>query len=184
LSQVGALFPPELPPTELSAFAREAEALGLDELWLAEDAFHAGGISQAMAALGATERVTVGIGILPVPVRIPAFAAMEIATIGALYPGRLLVGFGHGITNWMEQVGALPKQRLAALKEALIICAGLLDGRRVDLEGDTARVRSGAVVHPPPVRVPLLVGAPWNPPQTSRDARTDGCRRPGSGPAK
>jgi 5,10-methylenetetrahydromethanopterin reductase len=163
LIKLGVLFPRDLPPTELAEFAREAEALGLDELWLAEDAFYAGGIAQAMAALGTTERVTVGIGILPVPVRIPAFAAMEIATIGSLYPGRLVVGFGHGITDWTEQVGAVQKQRLVALREALIICAGLLSGSRVDLDGDTARVRSGALVHPPLTRVPLLVGASMAP---------------------
>ena len=36
---------------------------------------------------GATSRVTVGIGLLPVPLRNVALTAMEIATMARLFPG-------------------------------------------------------------------------------------------------
>ena len=45
--------------------ARAAEDAGLEELWLWEDCFLEGGISAASATLAWTERLRVGVGLLP-----------------------------------------------------------------------------------------------------------------------
>ena len=40
------------------------------------------------------------------PLRNPALAAMEIATIARLFPDRFVPAVGHGVLDWMGQVGA------------------------------------------------------------------------------
>src|SRR3712207_6924974 len=42
----------------------------------------------------------------PVPLRNVALTAMELATLGRLFPGRIRGGVGHGVQEWMAQVGA------------------------------------------------------------------------------
>ena len=48
----------------------------------------------------------VGVGLLPVPLRNPALLAMELATVARLWPDRLVATLGHGVLEWMGQVGA------------------------------------------------------------------------------
>ena len=106
---LGMMFRREHAPEALPDFARRAEKAGFDELWVVEDCLYASGIASAATALACTDSMKVGLGIMPAVVRNPAFAAMEIATLARLYPGRFLPGFGHGLAEWMRQVGAFPK---------------------------------------------------------------------------
>ncbi|MCZ9336673.1 LLM class flavin-dependent oxidoreductase, partial [Streptomyces sp. TRM76130] len=69
MTALGAVFRPQLAPERLRVVARTADEAGLDELWLWEDCFREGGISTAAAALAWTERIRVGVGLLPVPLR-------------------------------------------------------------------------------------------------------------------
>ncbi|HEV7949366.1 MAG TPA: LLM class flavin-dependent oxidoreductase, partial [Glaciihabitans sp.] len=96
---VGVMLPRDLPANEVIAFARRAEGLGFDEVWVVEDLGFRGGIAQAAAVLASTTHVTVGVGILPAGARNVAFAAMEIATLEELFPGRVVVGIGHGMPD-------------------------------------------------------------------------------------
>ena len=98
-------------PRQPEHFARHAaavEAAGLDELWLWEDCFLAGGIAASATALAATRRIVVGLGVMPAVFRDPVACAMEIATLARLHPSRFIAGLGHGVPAWMERIGALP----------------------------------------------------------------------------
>jgi alkanesulfonate monooxygenase SsuD/methylene tetrahydromethanopterin reductase-like flavin-dependent oxidoreductase (luciferase family) len=106
MTTLGAVFRPQLPPEKLRDIARAAEAAGLEELWFWEDCFLESGIATASAALAWTERLRVGIGLLPVPLRNVALTAMETATLDRLFPGRFTLTVGHGVQDWMGQVGA------------------------------------------------------------------------------
>lgn len=77
MTAVGAVFLPQFAPETLRAVARTADDAGLDELWLGEDCFLHAGIASAAAALARTERLRVGVGLLPVPLRNVALSAME-----------------------------------------------------------------------------------------------------------
>ena len=83
---IAVVLRPTLPPERIAEQALAAEAAGASELWLWEDCFLTGGIATAAAALAATQRIVVGLGILPAPVRNAAFAAMELATLARLHP--------------------------------------------------------------------------------------------------
>src|SRR4051794_23084025 len=102
----GVVFRPQSPPEELRAVVEHVEAAGGAELWLRGDCLLEGGPTTAAAALAWSERIHIGVGLLPVPLRNPALAAMEIATLARLFPGRLTVALGHGVQDWMAQVGA------------------------------------------------------------------------------
>jgi 5,10-methylenetetrahydromethanopterin reductase len=155
---LGFVIRPEHPPEDLAATAARVEAAGFDELWLWEDCFFAGGIAATATALAATSRIRVGLGIFPAPARNAAFAAMEIAALARVYPGRVLPGIGHGVGDWMRQVGAKPESELALLEEMVVAIRALLAGEEVRGEGRYVRLRGVRLDHPPEEVPPVYTG--------------------------
>lgn len=153
--QLGIMFRCQHPPEALRAFAQRAELAGYDELWVVEDCFFGGGIASAGAALAATESIHVGLGIMPAVVRNAAFAAMEIATLARLHPGRFLPGFGHGVAAWMRQIGAFPPSQLAALEEVTAAVRALLRGEAVTVDGRYVQL-DHVQLEFPPAEAPLV----------------------------
>lgn len=152
------MFDRDWPPEGLPAFARRVEELGLDDLWVVEDLGWNGGISAAAAALAATERLRVGIGIAPAPLRSPALLAMELATLARVHPGRLVAGIGHGVPEWMASVGAAPRSPLALLEETITSVRALLHGERVEVSGREVQIDGLELVHPPADPPPVVAG--------------------------
>jgi alkanesulfonate monooxygenase SsuD/methylene tetrahydromethanopterin reductase-like flavin-dependent oxidoreductase (luciferase family) len=158
LTRLGVMFQASRPVRELPELARHAEALGLDELWMAEDCFLHSGPAAASAALAVTERLSVGIGLLPVSVRNPAIAAMELATLANLYPSRTRVAFGHGVEAWMRQIGARPADRIVALEEIVGTVRSLLHGEEVSYTGRAVSIDAVALEAPPDPPPTVLIG--------------------------
>jgi alkanesulfonate monooxygenase SsuD/methylene tetrahydromethanopterin reductase-like flavin-dependent oxidoreductase (luciferase family) len=156
---VGAVFRPQIPPERLAAAAAAADAAGLDELWLWEDCFLAGGISAAAIALANSERLKVGIGVLPVPMRNVAVTAMEIATLDRAFPGRVRVGVGHGVQDWMAQIGEKVASPMTLLREYVTVLRALLRGERVTYDGRYVKVVDVGLDWPPDPKVQLLLAA-------------------------
>ncbi|MFI0718386.1 LLM class flavin-dependent oxidoreductase [Streptomyces sp. NPDC021224] len=156
--RIGVMYDREWDPAGLAGFARQAEEIGLDDLWVVEDLGWNGGVSAAAIALGATTRIRVGIGIAPAPLRSPALLAMELATLERAFPGRLVAGIGHGASNWMAQVGAAPRSPLAMLDETITAVRALLRGEKVELDGREVRLDGVRLVHPPEVAPPVVAG--------------------------
>ncbi len=153
---IGVMLPRDLPADQFRAYAQRAEALGFEELWVVEDCFFRGGVAQAAVALATTDRIRVGIGILPAAVRNAAFTAMEVATLAELFPGRLDVGIGHGMPGWMRQVGAWPTSPLTLLGEHLDAVRSIVRGGRVDADGRYVRL-DGVDLNSPPSSVPRVL---------------------------
>jgi alkanesulfonate monooxygenase SsuD/methylene tetrahydromethanopterin reductase-like flavin-dependent oxidoreductase (luciferase family) len=130
----------------------------VDDLWVVEDLGWNGGISAASLALGATQRLRVGIGIMPAPLRSPALLAMELATLARVFPGRLVAGIGHGVPEWMASVGVAARSPLALLEETISSVRALLRGERVELEGREVRLADIQLVHPPVEPPPVVAG--------------------------
>jgi alkanesulfonate monooxygenase SsuD/methylene tetrahydromethanopterin reductase-like flavin-dependent oxidoreductase (luciferase family) len=146
---LGVMFRREHAPEDLPGFARRAEEAGFDELWVVEDCFYASGIASAAVALACTESITVGLGIMPAVVRNPVFAAMEIATLARLYPGRFSPGIGHGVEGWMHQIGAFPTSQLKALEEVTVTIRALLAGEALTIDGSHVRLEDAELLYPP-----------------------------------
>lgn len=156
--QLGFAFTPAMPPERLRPVARAVEAAGLDELWVWEDCFTESGIASAALALGATERVKVGIGLLPVPLRNVAITAMELATLERAVPGRLIGGIGHGVQPWMQQVGARVESPVTLLREYADALRRLLDGETVSAAGRYVHLDDVTLGWPPETRLPVMIG--------------------------
>ncbi|MEU2338264.1 LLM class flavin-dependent oxidoreductase [Streptomyces sp. NPDC006654] len=159
MTALGAVFRPQLPPERLRDVVRVADEVGLEELWLWEDCFREGGISAAAAALAWSERVRIGVGLLPVPLRNVALTAMEAATLHRMFPGRAVLGVGHGVQDWMGQVGVRAQSPLTLLREHLDALRGLLRGERLSVSGRYVRLDDVALDWPPPTPVRVLAGA-------------------------
>jgi 5,10-methylenetetrahydromethanopterin reductase len=156
---LGVIFHPAFPPGKLVSYARRAEEAGFNELWLWEDCFLPGALTSAAVVLASTERIKVGIGILPATVRNPLFTAMELTTLASLYPGRFIPGFGHGVESWMKQIGAYPKSTLKALEETVLAVRALLHGERVTMQGDHVHMEDVKMQTVPAEIPPLYIGA-------------------------
>lgn len=156
--RLGVMIDRDLLPESLVGTVTRLEALGVDEIWVVEDLGWGGGISAAATVLASTDRVRVGIGIMPAPLRNPALMAMEIATLARLHPGRFVAGIGHGVQEWMRRVGAAAPSPLTLLEETFATVRALLDGRRVEHHGAAVTVDGVELVHPPTEAVHLLAG--------------------------
>lgn len=159
MTELGVVFRPQSPPERLREVVRAAQEADIAQLWVWEDCFAEGGLTVAAAALAWSSSLQVGIGLLPVPLRNPALTAMEIATLARMFPGRLLPGLGHGVLDWMGQVGARVASPMTLLREHVTAVRALLNGETVSVEGRYVRLDGVALDWPPAVVPPLYVGA-------------------------
>ena len=158
VTRLGINFVPTLPPSRLRSLARAADQAGLDELWVWEDCFKESAVASAAAALAWTERITLVISLMPVPLRNPALCAMELANLSGMFPGRLVAGLGHGVQDWMDQVGARVDSPLTLLEEYATAVVRLLAGERVSADGRYVRLQDVALDWPPIPPPPLMLG--------------------------
>ncbi|NUT36231.1 MAG: LLM class flavin-dependent oxidoreductase [Hamadaea sp.] len=157
---LGAVFLPQWAPERLRPVVTAADEAGLDELWLWEDCFFESGIATASAALAWSQRVRVGVGLLPAPLRNVAITAMEVATLQRLFPDRIRIGVGHGVQDWMGQVGARVESPMTLLTEYLTALKALLRGEKVTTHGRYVHLDDVALVWPPGAdALEILVGA-------------------------
>jgi alkanesulfonate monooxygenase SsuD/methylene tetrahydromethanopterin reductase-like flavin-dependent oxidoreductase (luciferase family) len=159
MTTLGAVLLPSTPPERLRSVVTAADGAGLEELWLWEDCFLTGGLSTAAAALAWSQRLRVGVGLLPVPLRNVALAAMETATLFRLFPDRAIIAAGHGVQDWMGQVGARAESPLTLLREYTFALRALLAGERVSTQGRYVRLDDVALDWPPLTPAPILLGA-------------------------
>ncbi len=155
---VGMCFDRSLPAPFVVEVAEALEAARVDQLWVIEDCFYTAAVSLAATALARTHELTVGIGILPAVARNPAVTAMELATLANLAPGRVVAGIGHGVQEWMEQMGARTASPLTTLDEAITIVRRLLHGETVTFDGAEYTMRGVALDAPSADPPPVLAG--------------------------
>ena len=156
--KLGVCFPREMDPRLIRDVAVRADAGGIDELWVIEDCFFTAGISLAATALAVTERLGVGLGILPAVARNPAITAMELATLAGLAPGRVVGGIGHGVQEWMGQIGARQPSPVTALEEVLTAVRRLLAGETVTTHGRFVHLDDVTLDRSPDPVPPVLAG--------------------------
>jgi alkanesulfonate monooxygenase SsuD/methylene tetrahydromethanopterin reductase-like flavin-dependent oxidoreductase (luciferase family) len=156
MASMGMIFQPTFAPEVLLPLARRSEQAGLDELWVWEDCFKESGVATVTAALAVTERLRVGVGILPMPLRNVALTAMELATIERLFPGRGRFGVGHGVLDWMGQVGRRVASPLTLMREYVPALRRLLAGEEVTVDGRYVHLDRVRLDWPPERFVPVL----------------------------
>jgi 5,10-methylenetetrahydromethanopterin reductase len=145
-----------LPPdVRIPEYAKIAERLGYERLWLFDSPAIYGDIwVSAARAAEATERLGVGTGVAIPSLRHPMVTASAIATIEEIAPGRLIPAFGTGFTgrSTMGQKGGKWADLALYLKQL----RALLAGETVVVEGQKCRMMHGDMHAPKrPINVPL-----------------------------
>jgi len=157
-------------PRELLNFACLAEEAGFDSVFVS-DHFqpwrhtdgHAPFALSWLGALGAkTSRIVMGTSVLTPTFRYhPSIVAQAFATLGELFPRRVVLGVGTGESlnevpatgfKWPE-----PKQRLARLREALRLIRQLWTEERVTFDGEFYKTINATIYDRPKVPVPIYV---------------------------
>jgi alkanesulfonate monooxygenase SsuD/methylene tetrahydromethanopterin reductase-like flavin-dependent oxidoreductase (luciferase family) len=158
VAALGVCFAREFPAGLVTQAARTLEHGGVDDLWVIEDCFYTTGVTLAAAALSVTDRLAVGLGILPAVSRNAAVTAMEFATLAELASGRVVAGIGHGVQEWMEQMGARTPSPVTTLREVLLAVRALLRGETVSTSGREVTLSEVRLEHPPSPVPPVLAG--------------------------
>lgn len=140
-------------------WARRAEDLGYESIWIAEtggpDPFVlAGAVAQV------TKRVRIGLAVSPVYIRTPATIAAAAGTVSQLSGGRFILGLGSSSHAIVENWHGTPfRKPLARVRETVTAVRGMLAGQKVALDGETLRTHGFRLMVPPAGPVPIYVGA-------------------------
>ena len=157
-------------PSELLEYSVLAEEVGFDSVWIS-DHFqpwrHTGGhapFSLAwLGALGArTHRIIMGTSVLTPTFRYhPSVVAQAFATLGSLFPERVVLGAGTGESlnevpssglKWPEQ-----KERTARFREALRLIKALWAGERISFDGEFYKTELATIYDRPAKSVPIFI---------------------------
>lgn len=158
-------------PQELLEYGVLAEQNGFDSVFVSDhlqpwrhDGGHAPFAMSWLGALGAkTERVTIGTSVLTPTFRYhPAIVAQAFATLGSLYPGRVVLGMGSG-----ESMNEVPlgiewpegKIRFAKFREAVKLIRELWADERVTFEGDHFQTDKATIYDKPEIEVPIWLAS-------------------------
>jgi coenzyme F420-dependent glucose-6-phosphate dehydrogenase len=159
-------------PTDLLDFSCFAEEVGFDSVFVS-DHFqpwkhtdgHAPSALAWLGALGArTSRAIIGTSVLTPTFRYhPSVVAQVFGTLGAMFPGRVVLGVGTG-----ESLNEVPssgikwpgaKERRDRLREAIALINKLWTEDRVTFEGQFYRTENATIYDKPRDKVPLWVAA-------------------------
>lgn len=159
-------------PKELLDYSRLAEECGFDSVFVS-DHFqpwrHTGGHAPNslvwLGALGAsTTRIVMGTSVLTPTFRYhPSIVAQAFASLGAMFPGRVVLGVGSGESlnetpasgmEWPE-----PKERTARFRESIDLIKRLWREERVTFEGQYYKTASATIYDKPEQPVPIYIAA-------------------------
>jgi coenzyme F420-dependent glucose-6-phosphate dehydrogenase len=114
------------------------------------------------AVAASTRRITIGTSVLTPTFRYhPSIVAQAFGTLGAMYPGRMVLGAGTGESlnevpatamKWPE-----PKERLARLRESVRLIRRLWTEDRVTFEGEYYQTSSATIYDRPADPVPIYI---------------------------
>ncbi len=132
------------PVGEMLATARALDEHGFDTIWLAEaypwwrkhqmEARSSTVVSALMAR--ATERLTIGWGIISPFTRHPVQVAMDARVVQELAPGRFILGFGTS-KIFLNNARMQTNKTLGPMRDAVAIVRGVLSGERFEYDGET-----------------------------------------------
>ena len=158
-------------PRALLDFAHGAERNGFDSVfvsdhfqpWRHSDG-HAPFAFSWLAATGEkTERILLGTSVVTPTFRYhPAIVAQAFGTLGALFPGRMILGVGTGEhlnegalgIEWPDN-----KERFARLREAVRLIKSLWTEQSVTYDGEYYHTRNATIYDRPDQPIPIYVGA-------------------------
>ena len=159
-------------PGPLLDFACLAEKVGFDSVYISDHfqpwKHNDGHAPSSLAWLGAlggrTSRVVMGTSVLTPTFRYhPSIVAQVFGTLGAMFPGRVVLGIGTG-----ESLNEVPatgqpwpefKERFARLRESVTLIRKLWREERVSFEGEYYKTEKATIYDRPDQEIPIYVAA-------------------------
>lgn len=146
-------------PLEIVQEARRAEADGFPAVWSAHFSRGVDTLSVLAVAGSQTNRIELGVGVVPTYPRHPLALAQQAATTQAVCGGRLTLGVGVSHRPVIEDLHGIPYTSPAQhMREYLSVLGPLLREGRVTYRGAFYQVEGGFTV-PGTGPVSILVGA-------------------------
>jgi probable F420-dependent oxidoreductase len=159
---------PDLPdPYALIGYARRAEELGFDSVWVWDHIFLGvdppfpiiDSLTLLAAVAARTSRIALGTGVLILPLRNPVILAKELASLDLIAGGRLRLGLASGwYKREFDAVGVPFQQRGRIMDRNLEILRRLWTEEQVNAEFPPHLLR-GSNLSPKPAQLPpMLIG--------------------------
>lgn len=146
-------------PPEIVEDVRAAEAAGFGSAWCTHFSRGVDALTTLAVAGSVTERIALGVGIVPTYPRHPLALAQQAAAAQVFCGGRLTLGVGVSHRPVIEDLHGLAYSSPAAhMREYLSVLVPLLREGAVSFRGEFYRVEGGFTV-PGTSPVPVLVGA-------------------------
>jgi len=158
--------------SDLLDFTCQAEVVGFDSVFIS-DHFqpwrhtngHAPYSLALMGAMGArTCKVQIGTSVLTPTFRYhPSIVAQAFGTMGAMFPGRIILGIGTG--EGLNEVPATGmewpemKERFARLRESVRLIKQLWTEERVTFDGEYYKTADATIYDRPDTPVPIFIAA-------------------------
>ncbi|MDH6278806.1 glucose-6-phosphate dehydrogenase (coenzyme-F420) [Prescottella agglutinans] len=160
-------------PRDLVELGVMAEEHGLDSVTVSDhfqpwrhNGGHAPFSIASMTAVGErTQRLQLGTSVMTPTFRYnPAVVAQAFATMGCLYPGRVMLGVGTGealneIATGFKGEWPEFKERFARLRESVQLMRDLWTGDRVDFEGEYYSTKGASIYDVPEGGIPVYIAA-------------------------
>ena len=146
--------------------SQEAARLGYSSIWTPEgsgqDSFHVCVQRWQASAEVADGGLTTGIAVSPAMHRTPLSFAMEGGTVSEITGGKFIMGIGSGGAHRpasRAQLGFGRVSALALMRDYVAVVRALVNGERVDYEGETVTMRGMRLAMRPAPRTPVYLGA-------------------------
>ncbi|MET0318229.1 MAG: TIGR03619 family F420-dependent LLM class oxidoreductase [Rhodococcus fascians] len=144
-----------------------AEQLGFDSIWVTDHMLRARNmyaytwlepLTTLAFAAAVTKTITLGTGVLLLPLRQPVLLAKTMASIQQMSNNRFILGAGTGwYPKEMHAMGVQPKERGARTDEVLDIARRLMSGEELTYSGKFYDLEN-VHVEPSPTPLPVWVG--------------------------
>ena len=141
---------------EVAAWARRAEELGLDSIWVHDSYFERDPITYLSAMGMETRRIGLGAGALNPYTRHPVVVAMTMSALDDLAPRRVTLALGSGLPLRLSQMAIPYDDTVARVSESIDQIRRLWSGQPLKLNDKVPPLQP---MFQPPHRIPIYIAA-------------------------
>jgi 1,4-dihydroxy-2-naphthoate octaprenyltransferase len=141
---------------EVAAWARRAEELGIDSIWVHDSYFERDPITYLSAMGMETRRIGLGAGALNPYTRHPVVVAMTMSALDDLAPRRVTLALGSGLPLRLSQMAIPYDDTVARVSESIDQIRRLWSGHPLKLNDKVPPLQP---MFQPPHRIPIYIAA-------------------------
>lgn len=157
--RVGLCFDGFYSINEMLELAQLAEEVGMESIWMSDHICFRDSLASSAAFLARTKRIKIAPAPLSPYSRPPMMAAMALATMEELAPGRVWATAGTGNAAALEEVGIKVTRPLRTMREYVHLLRRLLSGEAVEFHGEVFHINGAKMGFKPAAPIPIYMTA-------------------------